>query len=82
VNHQDVAAYVADLVVAESPGTKVIVWADGTVTRDCTVANPVLQPGSRNWPVAFFVAGIDRPISSDIALRIERAFQSQLRPAS
>jgi hypothetical protein len=82
MNYDDIAFRVADLVATESPGTKVIVWTDGSVTSAYTAQNPVVLPGEDPRPAAFFVAGIDRPIVDDITLRIRRAVPRPLSYAS
>ncbi len=82
MNHEQVAMQVADVIAAEPAGTKVVVWADGSVTRSCSAANPTVMPGTSCRPIAFFVAGIDRPHVPDIAIRVRRAHRDELRPAS
>lgn len=82
MDYEKPASQVATLLATEAPGTKVVVWDDGDVTRTCTVTNPTVGAGVARQPVAFFVSGIDRPRVGDIVLRLERAFSSQLRPAS
>lgn len=72
--HLALASRVADLVATLPPGTKVIAWSDGDVSQSASSLNPTLIAGAAVHPVAFFVAGIDRPDVEAIGLRIERAF--------
>ena len=82
MNHEHIALQVAEMLASEPAGTKIMVWTDGAVTRTASVFNPVLTPGAASYPVAFFVAGFDRPLVDDVAERVQRAVGGQLRPAS
>lgn len=76
MNFTQLAMNIADIITTNNVGTRAIVWSDGTVTRTQSCLNPILSPGSTNRPIAFFVAGIDRPDESAIAERLRRAWNS------
>ncbi|MDZ7727155.1 MAG: hypothetical protein U5Q44_02595 [Dehalococcoidia bacterium] len=61
---------------SEPPGTRLTVWSDCTLTRSCGANNPVVAPGAAAGPLAFFVAGIDRPNHEAIYVRLQRALGS------
>lgn len=76
MDYRQLAANVANIISTTSVGTRAIVWSDGTVTYTQSCLNPTVGPGSTNNPIAFFVAGIDRPDEETIAQRLQRAWNS------
>lgn len=76
MDFRQLAANVANIIATNNVGTRAIVWSDGRVTRTQSCLNPVIEPGSTSSPIAFFVAGIDRPDEETIAQRLRRAWNS------